>query len=75
MDKIWYRNPSKLKFMGFCGGDEKPEWPRRTDKSRTKEMLNWLLTSLWTLGQYSRLDGIFSHLQLYKHVLSIVYML
>ena len=36
MDKIWYRNPSKSEVIGRCGGgDEKPEWPRRTDKSRT----------------------------------------
>ena len=35
MDKIWYRNPSKLKVIGRCGGDEKTEWPRKTDKSRT----------------------------------------
>ena len=30
---IW--NPSKSEVMGRCGGDEKNEWPRRTDKSRT----------------------------------------
>jgi len=35
MDKIWYRNPTKFEFFGRCGGDEKIEWPRRTDKSRT----------------------------------------
>jgi len=35
MDKIWYRIPSKLEVIGRCGGDEKTEWPRRTDKSRT----------------------------------------
>ena len=32
MDKIWDR---KSKVIGRCGGDEKNEWPRRTDKSRT----------------------------------------
>ena len=32
MDKIWYRNPSKSEVIGRCGGDEKNEWPRRTDK-------------------------------------------
>ena len=32
MDKIWYRNPSKSEVIGRCGGDEKTEWPRRTDK-------------------------------------------
>jgi len=31
MDKIWERKPS----LALCGGDEKNEWPRRTDKSRT----------------------------------------
>jgi len=35
MDKIWDRNPSKSEFIGCCGGDEKTEWPRRTDKSWT----------------------------------------
>ena len=47
MDKIWYRNPSKLEFNGCCGGDEKTEWPHRTDKKSNakkntvyKEMLN-----------------------------------
>ena len=32
MDKIWYRNPSKSDVIGRCGGDEKNEWPSRTDK-------------------------------------------
>ena len=32
MDKIWYRNPSKSEVIGRCGGDEKTEWPHRTDK-------------------------------------------
>ena len=32
MDKIWYRNPSKSEVIGRCGGGEKTEWPRRTDK-------------------------------------------
>jgi len=27
-------NPSKSEVIGRCGGDEKTEWPRRTDKSR-----------------------------------------
>ena len=35
MDKIWYRNPSKSEVIGRYGGDEKIDWPRRTDKSRT----------------------------------------
>ena len=34
-------NPSKSEVIGRCGGDEQPEWPRRTDKGRTlkKEVL------------------------------------
>ena len=28
-------NPSKSEVIGRCGGDEKTEWPHRTDKSRT----------------------------------------
>ena len=39
MDKIWDRNPSKSEVIGRCGGDEKNEWPRRTDKSRVKKTL------------------------------------
>ena len=35
MDTIWYRNPLKSEVIGPCGGDEKTECPRRTDKSRT----------------------------------------
>jgi len=42
MDKIWYRNPSKSEVIGRCGGDEKPEWPRRTDKSRTLSKTVWM---------------------------------
>ena len=34
MDKIWDRNPSKSDVIVRCGGDEKTEWPRTTDKSR-----------------------------------------
>ena len=40
MDKIWYRNPSKSEVIGRCGGDEKPEGPRRTDRSRTLKRLD-----------------------------------
>jgi len=40
MDNIWYRNHSKSEVIGRCCGDEKTEWPRRTDKSRTlKKMM------------------------------------
>jgi len=39
MDKIWYRNPSKSEVIGRCVGDEKTEWPHRTDNSRTQKNL------------------------------------
>ena len=35
MDKIWYRNPSKLEVIGRCGGDEKTNDHAETTKSRT----------------------------------------
>jgi len=35
MENIWYRTTSKSEVIGRCGGDEQPEWQRRTDKSRT----------------------------------------
>jgi len=38
MDKIWYRNPSKMEVIGRCGRDEKTEWPRRTNKSWTLQI-------------------------------------
>ena len=41
MDKIWYRNPSNSEVIGCCGGDEKNEWSRRTDKkSNAKKTIN-----------------------------------
>ena len=43
MDKIWDRTY----FEVGCGGDEKNEWPRRTDKSRTlKKKINCIVTNL-----------------------------
>ena len=33
--KSGIENPSKSEVIGRCGGDEKAEWPRRTDESRT----------------------------------------
>jgi len=29
MDKIWYRNPSKLEVIGHCSGDEKNAEPTK----------------------------------------------
>ena len=38
MDKIWYRNPSKSKVIGCCGGDEK-NWKttQNAQKSNVKK--------------------------------------
>jgi len=33
-------NPLKSDVIGRCGGDEKTEWPCRTDKSRTLKKTN-----------------------------------
>ena len=30
-------NPSKSEVIGRCGGDDKTEWPRRTDKTLKKQ--------------------------------------
>ena len=35
MDTIWDKNPSKLEDIGRYGGDEKTEWPLRTDKVKS----------------------------------------
>ena len=40
MDTIWDRNPSKSEVIGRCGGDDKTEWPHRTDKGRTLKSEN-----------------------------------
>ena len=59
MDKILYINPSKSEVIGRCGGDEKTEWPRRTDKSRTlkkQEKMNKALTlQTWIVREESSL--------------------
>ena len=39
IDIIWDRNPSRSEVIGRCGRDEKTEWPRRTDKSRTPKKI------------------------------------
>jgi len=38
MDKIW--DKKSFEVIGRCGGNEKTEWPRRTDKSRTLKNKN-----------------------------------
>ena len=35
--------PSKSEVFGRCGGDEKNEWPRRTDKSRTLKKIKKII--------------------------------
>jgi len=44
MDKIWDRDPSKSEVIGHCSGNEKTEWPPRTDKvkNKTKKTLRYL---------------------------------
>ena len=37
--KSGIENPSKSEVIGRCGGDEKNEWPCRTDKSPTLKKL------------------------------------
>ena len=43
MDKIWYRNPSKLEVIGRCGGDEKK---RMTTQNRQKSNAKLLFFKL-----------------------------
>ena len=59
MDKIWYRNPSKSEVICRCGGDEKTECPRRTDKS-------WMLKKQKNKKNYNtfQIDYISIHTQL-----------
>ena len=53
MDKICDRNPSKSEVIGRCGRDEKPEWPRRTDKSRTlKKIKNKIIIYIVVYNAY-----------------------
>jgi len=57
MDKIWYRNPSKTEVIGRCGGDEKSEWQRRTDKSRTLKKQNKTLHNCIKQQQSKEIGG------------------
>ena len=50
--KSGIENPSKSEVIGRCGGDGKPDWPRRTDKSRT---LIFLIKLLWWWTSYCHL--------------------
>ena len=48
--KSGIENPSKSEVIGRCGGDEKTEWPRRTDKiesnpkkrKQKKKITSWM---------------------------------
>ena len=65
MDTIWYENPSKSEVIGRCGGDEKTEWPHRTDKSRTlKKQTNKpiVITFLWLKAL--KLKWLYKHLHI-----------
>ena len=60
MDKIGDKNPSKSEVIGRCGLDEKTEWPRRTDKSRTlKKMIiyKWILCSVKKSNKFKAVWG------------------
>ena len=62
MDKIWDRKSSMSEFIGRCGGDEKIEWPRRTDKSRTLNLflkIHNFLSLLYVKGYNLHSDKIF----------------
>jgi len=52
MDKIWYRNPSKSEVIGRCCGDEKNEWPSRTDKSQTLKKIYKQLSGVTNMRIY-----------------------
>ena len=56
--KSGIENPSKSEVIGHCGGDEKIEWPRRTDKSQTlKKQKNYTKRSQKTENFYWFLNG------------------
>ena len=50
--KCGIETPSKWEVIGRCGGDEKTEWQRRTDKSRTLKN-NIYITPLQTWFSYT----------------------
>ena len=73
MDKIWDRNPSKSEVIGRCGGDEKTEWPRRTEKSRklkkkkiayAPQVKVWKIQIILSIQQCDHEQQLFPH---YKH--------
>ena len=68
MDKIWDRNPSKSEVIGHCGGDEKTEWPRRTDKSRTFKKIKNKEWAFNLLKKVSPDINVFSIFTLLSHL-------
>ena len=66
MDKIWNRNPSKSEVIGRCGGNEKTEWPRRTDKSQTPKKLKKIkLTYVYQTIVYIMYRTVYGYLTTY----------
>mgnify|MGYP007091648630 CR=1 FL=1 len=66
MDKILYRNPSKLEVIGHCGGDEKNKWPRRTDKKSNAKKIKILQDSLVLMSSVYTCNTYFViHLSMY----------
>jgi len=55
MDKIWDRNPLKLEVIGHCGGDEKTEWPCRTDKVKPCQKQHWNTLLLESVSTYNQI--------------------
>ena len=60
MDKMWDRNTSKSEVIGRCGGNEKTEWPCRTDKSRKKNIKDSFYFSLTEILIFSRKKSTWS---------------
>ena len=56
MDKIWYRDPSKSEVIGRCGGDEKNECPRRTNKKSNAKKTNKKLQCVWGYFRTALID-------------------
>ena len=71
MDKIWYRNPTKSEVIGRCGGDEKNEWPRRTDKRRTLYVPSLNIIKPINEGPRRTRDQIISVKQLYVKIVMV----
>jgi len=56
--KSGIENPSNSEVIGRCGEGEKPEWPRRTNKSRTLKLFIRINTS-YTITPATNKDGLY----------------